>query len=79
MKYRVWNGYGLKRYIYIFEYDVPNLRGKYLIPDFLNQDPYTPNIPFWIIMSIEYGCLYINAGDSGNLYSIKAIIDNTWR
>ena len=40
-----WNGNRIERYTYNFEYGIPNLRGKYLIPDFLNQDPYRPNTP----------------------------------
>jgi hypothetical protein len=35
-----WNGCLLKKSIYVFTYDTPNLKSKTLIPDFLNRDAF---------------------------------------
>jgi hypothetical protein len=38
-----WNSYLIKKYIYVFTYNTPNLKNKVLILDLINRDPYKPN------------------------------------
>ena len=35
-----WNGHLVEKHLYSFEYGIPNLRGKFLIRDFLSREPY---------------------------------------
>ena len=35
-----WNGRLVEKQVYSFEYGPSNLRGKFLIPDFLSREPY---------------------------------------
>ena len=47
-----WTGRLVEKWVYSFEYGPPNLRGKFLIPNFLSRKPYYITSPYFGLLCL---------------------------